>query len=80
MFMDQNKSKQAIWQQMLVKIYIFENQYKNKIPLTIVKPGSQSRKFTHITDTIEKIKICYEAWKKINAPTTVFHTKNHIQF
>ena len=34
---------------------------KKKIPLTIVKPGSQSRKFTHIADTI---KVCYEAWKK----------------
>ncbi len=46
---------------MATVIGIFENQYKNKIPLTIVKPGSQSRKFTHITDTIE---VCYEAWKK----------------
>ena len=27
----------------------------------MVKPGTQSRRFTHITDTV---KICYEAWKK----------------
>ena len=30
-------------------------------PLTVVKPGTQSRRFTHITDTV---KICYKAWKK----------------
>ena len=39
---------------------IFENQYKNKKPLTVVKPGTQSRRFTHISDTIKH----YYAWKK----------------
>ena len=34
-------------------IGIFETQYKNKKPLTIVKPGSQIRDFTHIDDIIE---------------------------
>ena len=42
-------------------IGIFENQYLNNRPLTVVKPGSQSRRFTHIDDTIE---ICYKAWKE----------------
>ena len=42
-------------------IGIFEEQFKKKIPLTIVKPGLQSRRFTHINDTIEA---CYYAWKK----------------
>jgi len=42
-------------------IGIFEDQFKKKIPLTVVKPGSQSRRFTHINDTIEA---CYNAWKK----------------
>jgi len=42
-------------------IGIFEDQFKKKIPLTVVKPGSQSRRFTHIHDTI---KACYYAWKK----------------
>ena len=42
-------------------IGIFESQYKKKIPLTIVKPGTQSRKFTHVSDTV---KVCVEAWKK----------------
>ena len=40
---------------------IFEHQYINKKPLTVVKPGTQSRRFTHISDTV---KICYLAWKK----------------
>ena len=42
-------------------IGIFEHQYLNKMPLTVVKPGSQTRKFTHIDDTID---VCIEAWKK----------------
>ena len=46
---------------MATVIGIFENQYKNKKPLTVVKPGTQSRRFTHISDTI---KTCYYAWKK----------------
>ena len=40
---------------------IFEDQFRKKIPLTIVKPGSQSRRFTHIFDTVNA---CYYAWKK----------------
>ena len=46
---------------MATVIGIFENQYKNNKPLTIVKPGTQSRRFTHIDDTV---RVCYEAWKK----------------
>ena len=46
--------------EMATVIGIFENQYKKKNPLTVVSPGSQSRRFTHIQDTIE---ICYKAWK-----------------
>ena len=42
-------------------IGIFENAFKNKKPLPVVKPGTQTRRFTHIDDTI---KICYLAWKK----------------
>ena len=42
-------------------IGIFENAYKNKKPLPVVRPGTQSRRFTHIEDTV---KICYLAWKK----------------
>ena len=42
-------------------IGIFEEQFKKKIPLTVVKPGTQSRRFTHIHDTIHA---CYYAWRK----------------
>jgi len=42
-------------------IGIFETQYKKKIPLTIVKPGSQSRDFTHVDDIVHG---CYLAWTK----------------
>jgi UDP-glucose 4-epimerase len=46
---------------MATVIGIFEDQYQKKIPLTVARPGSQSRKFTHIHDTV---KGCYHAWKK----------------
>ena len=46
---------------MATVIGIFENHYLNKKPLPVVKPGSQTRRFTHIQDTVE---ICYSAWKK----------------
>ena len=46
---------------MATVIGIFEKLYENKKPLTVVRPGSQSRSFTHINDTI---KVCFEAWKK----------------
>jgi UDP-glucose 4-epimerase len=46
---------------MATVIGIFEKQFEKNKPLTVVKPGSQSRRFTHIDDTIST---CYEAWKK----------------
>ncbi len=52
--------RQICFGEMATVIGIFENQYKNKKALTIVKPGSQSRRFTHVEDTIEA---CYYAWK-----------------
>ena len=45
---------------MATVIGIFEHCYRTKKPLTVVKPGNQSRRFTHISDTID---ICYLAWK-----------------
>jgi UDP-glucose 4-epimerase len=47
--------------EMATVIGIFENQYNNKKRLTIVKPGNQTRRFTHILDTVN---VCYEAWLK----------------
>ncbi len=46
---------------MATVIGIFENCYKNKLPIPVVLPGTQSRRFTHIEDTI---RVCFEAWKK----------------
>ena len=45
---------------MATVIGIFEDLYKRKKPLTVVRPGIQSRRFTHIDDTV---KACYFAWK-----------------
>jgi UDP-glucose 4-epimerase len=53
--------KQICIGDMATVVGIFENQFKNNKPLTVVKPGTQSRRFTHINDTIET---CYYAWKK----------------
>ena len=46
---------------MATVIGIFEDAYRKKKSLPVVKPGKQSRKFTHIDDTID---ICFLAWKK----------------
>ncbi len=42
-------------------IGIFETQYKNKKPLTVVRPGTQKRDFTHVYDIVRG---CYLAWSK----------------
>ncbi|MDC3342369.1 NAD-dependent epimerase/dehydratase family protein [Candidatus Pelagibacter sp.] len=54
-------SKQISTGSMATVIGIFEDQYKKKTPLTVVKPGTQTRRFTHIDDTVEA---CFYAWKK----------------
>ena len=54
-------SRQVCTGSMATVIGIFEKQFEKKIPLTVVRPGTQSRRFTHINDTI---KVCYQAWKK----------------
>ena len=41
-------------------IGIFEKQFKKKVPLTVVKPGTQKRDFTHINDIING---CYLAFR-----------------
>ena len=53
--------KQISKGKMSTVIGIFEQAFKNKRPLPVVRPGSQTRRFTHIDDTIE---ICYLAWRK----------------
>ena len=53
--------KQICKGSMSTVIGVFEDKYMNKKPLTVVRPGTQTRKFTHIEDTVEA---CYSAWKK----------------
>ena len=61
--------------EMATVIGIFEDLYKKKKPLTIVKPGSQTRRFTHISDTIN---VCFEAWKKNNCSHySISHKQSH---
>ena len=45
---------------MATVIGIFEDQYINNKPLSVVKPGTQTRRFTHIRDTV---LVCYIAFK-----------------
>ncbi len=46
---------------MATVIGIFEEAFKKKKPLPVVLPGTQSRRFTHIDDTINT---CFLAWKR----------------
>ena len=46
---------------MATVIGIFEDHFKQKKKLPVVRPGTQTRRFTHIDDTV---KICFLAWKK----------------
>ena len=41
-------------------IGIFEEAFKHNKPLPVVRPGSQTRRFTHIFDTV---KVCHQAWR-----------------
>ena len=60
---------------MATVIGIFEDQYIKGKPLTVVKPGTQSRRFTHITDTV---KVCYNAWKRNkNIHYSISHKKSY---
>ncbi len=60
---------------MATVIGIFQSQYKKKEPLTVVKPGTQSRRFTHISDTV---KVCYKAWKDNKCKHySISHKKSH---
>jgi len=58
---------------MATVIGIFENQYLNKKPLTVVKPGNQTRRFTNIFDTVQ---VCYEAFKADNCRYYSISNKN----
>jgi UDP-glucose 4-epimerase len=47
--------------EMATVIGIFEKAYLENKSLPVVKPGTQTRRFTHIKDTVET---CYLAWKE----------------
>ena len=53
-------------------IGIFESQFKKNKMLTVVKPGTQRRDFTHIDDIV---KGCILAWKKGNQSEYMLGTK-----
>ena len=46
---------------MATVVGIFEECFKKRKPLPVVKPGSQTRMFTHVKDTVNA---CLTAWKK----------------
>ena len=61
--------------EMATVIGIFEDLYEKDKPLTIVEPGNQTRRFTHISDTVE---ICYKAWlKNKSAHYSISHKKSY---
>ena len=62
---------------MATVIGIFEEAYKKKKPLPVVLPGNQSRRFTHIDDTVN---VCFLAWKKIYQDIILFQINKVIQF
>ena len=60
---------------MATVVGIFEDQYKKNKPLTVVKPGTQTRRFTHIDDTIHT---CIQAWSKNKcAHYSISHKKSY---
>ena len=60
---------------MATVIGIFEYNYRRNKKMPVVKPGSQTRRFTHINDTI---KVCYEAWIKNKcAHYSIFNKKSY---
>jgi UDP-glucose 4-epimerase len=60
---------------MATVIGIFEDQYLRNKPLTVVRPGNQSRRFTHVDDTVNA---CFFAWKKNkNRHYSISNKKSH---
>ena len=61
--------------EMATVIGIFEDQYCKRKPLSVVSPGTQTRRFTHISDTVN---VCYKAWKKnLNQHYSITHRKEY---
>ena len=63
---------------MATVIGIFEDCFKKNKPMTVVRPGTQSRRFTHINDTVN---VCYLAWKKnLCRHYSISHKKSYTIF
>ena len=61
--------------EMATVIGIFEDKYLKNKPITVVRPGTQTRRFTHVSDTV---RVCYEAWKKNkNRHYSISHKKSY---
>ena len=69
--------KQIYNSSMAAVLGVFESNYRQKKPLPVVKPGSQTRKFTHVKDTVDA---CIYAWKKIKINIIQFQIKDHILY
>ena len=69
--------RQIIDNRMAAVIGIFEQQYKKKIPLTVVKPGTQKRDFTHVNDIIQAT---YKVWKNSNNKNKEFMIGTNKQY
>ena len=60
---------------MATVIGIFEEKFENKKPLPVVLPGNQTRRFTHVDDTVNT---CFEAWvKNKSAHYSISHKKSY---
>jgi UDP-glucose 4-epimerase len=59
---------------MATVVGIFENHFLHKKKLPVVRPGTQTRKFTHVQDTVQ---VCYQAWKENkNKHYSIAHQKS----
>jgi UDP-glucose 4-epimerase len=67
--------KQITKGKMATVIGIFEDFYKNKKALPVVRPGNQTRRFTHIFDTVNT---CFYAWK--NNKCRHYSISNHSSY
>ena len=55
---------------------VFEDCYNKNLNLPVVKPGTQTRKFTHVKDTVDA---CIYAWKQNKNSHYSISSKNLFQ-
>ena len=59
---------------MATVVGIFQDCFLNNKTLPVVKPGTQTRRFTHVQDTVNT---CYEAWKLKNEHYSISSKKSY---